>query len=104
MRRTSEVGKLVLRGDSYVPEKVLKTGGKLLWDEIPQELRVSEERIRRSSGATGFRSEAWLEAHLVTYGCPVAMEFNEGLFYRCPWPLADNGYCKRHKKRAEQLS
>ena len=77
-------------------------GIRVLWDDVPPNLRVTEDMVRNSWGAANPR---WVKRHLynrdhLTNGCPVALPFRDGFFYRCSYQPQPNGYCKGHKNRA----
>ena len=77
-------------------------------EEIPPGYWVSESRIRRSMAATTGPDHfirRFLAEYLVWRGCRAAVHFtNEDgrpLFRRCHLAAEPNGFCKRHKGRAE---
>lgn len=108
-----------LVGNHYASVGLLKAlsreSSHLLWDEIPEDCRLSEERVRRTNGATGHRSKVYLRQHLTTLGCPVAKPFAERKgpptweiikvhWYRCPFKPLENGFCKGHQKRVAEVN
>lgn len=95
--------KYVLRGSEYVRDtgelrKRFPMNGKFLYDEIPEELRATEERVRGSVGAGRDGQSRWAERHLTWWGCPVAVSMYES-WIRCSNKPRENGYCGMHQRR-----
>ena len=88
----------VLKGSEFVPLALIKVGDnpKLLWVDIRDSLRATEERVRNANAAS---NPTWLKQHLSWFGCRAAIPMGE-VFLPCHRVPQENGFCKSHKKRA----
>ena len=103
MKKKIQMPVWILKGHDYVPESLLAKNGLVKqqatwWELVPVSLRATEERVRKSTGATDPR---WLEKHLHTYGCPIAVPLAE-VYLRCYSKIHPNGFCASHRRWADK--
>lgn len=96
--------KFILMGDEYIDASALSRyaeARKMLWADVPKQLRVTEAMIRETNGA---RDPKWLEQHLTYYGCKRAVPFRAGFWAACPRQPLASGFCASHDptKRASR--
>jgi len=82
---------------------------RMYWEDVPQKLYATEERVRGSYGAS---DPAWLKRHLIWQGCGRAVAFGRtddhvnsehvgryrgyATFIRCSNKADGTGFCKVH--------
>ena len=100
-------GALALFGGEYIPAVLMrdvqattKEHLYLLWSEVPDCLRATEEMVRDSNGAS---DSTWLKRHTTWRGCGRAVAFRHPYWLPCSQEATDSGFCRRHEKRARRL-
>lgn len=106
-RADLDSGALALFGGEYIPAVLMRevmASSKehlyMLWSEVPDCLRASEEMVRNSNGIS---DPTWTKHHLVWRGCGRAVPFRHPYWLPCGYEATGSGFCKRHERKAKRL-